>query len=79
MNFWSFFHRHLFRLSTRCFSGTVPETMAIHGGDGDFQRAMRFGITTHVYLCACGETKKVEAWGREERGVMEIKFSEVKK
>ena len=72
------FHQHDFKRVSSTFGAPVPIDQRI-SGTPDLIKVLRFGMTTMTFLCPCGDLMKVESLGREERGVLDIKFSEVKR
>lgn len=72
------FHAHDFKLVCRTYAAPVAPATNIRG-DMELIKTLRFGLTTFVFLCKCGQTSKIVSYGEEQRGVLDIKFHEVKR
>lgn len=72
------FHRHRMTVVARTWA-PPPDSERRMQGDSEFLSRIMMGCTTYVIGCECGKTDKIEAVGREDRGVVEVKFREAKR
>jgi hypothetical protein len=72
------FHQHDFKVVARTYAEALPLEHRINA-EPETILTLRMGVTTHLLACACGDTNTIRMLGREDRGVMDIKFSEVKR
>jgi hypothetical protein len=72
-----FSHRHDFRFVARTYA--PPCGAAVSSNDVKLISMVAMGTTSYLWMCSCGERRMETLLGREDRGVVEVKFSEVKR